>query len=598
MIASGLVAAAIALPWLVLLPLRGVPAVLACAIALVAAFHGAGLVIARLANRSPGAPLLVQWGIATLIGLSGIAIALHVGTLATHAALVFGFVGVHTASLALGFAGYVDRVAISLGGKRTWLVPVGLLAALGALVVLGAAAESFAQPFDDEGNVVAQLRRVLDTGTLGDPIGYPRNSQLGAQVAIAAVASGAADGLTRVVEPLALALALALAISRIRARDAGSALWATALVVTAFALALAPLDPLPCWTGVGLIVALFAMLAEPEPAPALPFAITAGALIALRYELGAVAAVAALVTWWQRRTDHRRTAVLIGGMFAVVFPFLVARMVAWRSVPMAAHNALASPEHTALVLRLALAAAIALPAAFVFRLALPDSRAIRAAATATAVALGAIAAHVISASGYSLRLAWPVAIAFAITLLIEHARSRSTGAVAVIAALVLAVFIRDGSEAPGRLRWSRRLASAATELEDLRWPAAAADPYRPLLESVPSGATVAVWVAEPERLDYAEHRILDLRTPAGARLREHRFVAHASKIAPLLSQLSASYLLVEADDAHVRRTQSELLYRWICRSPQAICDDDLEAIARGRPTLAERAGVRLIDLRR
>jgi len=205
---------------------------------------------------------------------------------------------------------------------------------------------------------------------------------------------------------------------------------------------------------------------------------------------------------------------------------------------------------------------------------------------------------VVSASGYSLRLAWPVGIAFAITLVIELARTRTTGPIAVIAALVLAVFIRDGSDAPGRLRWSRRLATAATELGDLRAPPAAGDPYRELLDTVPTGATVAVWVAEPERLDYAAHRFLDLRTPAGARLREHRFVAHASKLAPLLSQLSASYLLIEADDARVRRTQSELLYRFLCRTPLAICDDDLEAIARSRPTLAERAGVRLVDLRR
>jgi hypothetical protein len=104
-IASGLVVAAIALPWLILLPLHGAAAVLAHAITLVAAFHGAGLVVARLAGRCAVAPLLViQWGIAALIGLSGIAIVLHAGTLTTHAVLVFGAAALHTGSLGLNFA--------------------------------------------------------------------------------------------------------------------------------------------------------------------------------------------------------------------------------------------------------------------------------------------------------------------------------------------------------------------------------------------------------------------------------------------------------------------------------------------------------------
>lgn len=598
MIASGLVIAALALPWMILLPLHGLGAVLASVLTLVAACHGAGLALAALAGRRAAAPLVIQWGVATLIGLSGIAMVAGVGTLATHAVLVLGFAAVHTATLGLRFAQHTERVERVLEGVRAWLVPVGLLGALGALAVLGAAGNPFWQPFDDEGHVLAQLQRVLDTGTLGDSIGYPRSAQLGAQIALAAVAAAAGDGLTRVLEPLALVLALALAVSRIRARDAGSALWLAALIVTAFALALAPVDPLPCWIAVGLIVALFAMLSDAEPAPALPLAITAGALIALRYELAAIAAVAAVAAWRQRRDDHRRTAFLVIGLFAVVFPFLVVRMFAWRAVPGAAHAAVASPSHTALALRLALAASIAVPAAFVLRLALPDRRALRSVATATAVALGVIAGHVTTTGAYSLRMVWPIAIAFAITAVIELVRERSSGGIGVIASLVLALFLQEGRDAPGRLRWSRRMETAAIGVESLRWSARGADPYRALLASVPVGATVAVWVTEPERLDYAEHRIIDLRTPAGARLRDHRFTTHASRVAPLLTELSAAYLLLESDDAHLRRTQGDLLYRLLCLSPRPICDDDLEAIARSHPVVAERAGVRLVDLRR
>ena len=128
--------------------------------------------------------------------------------------LVFGFVAVHTGTLAAGFARYAGRVRSGLAGPRTWLVPAALLAALGTLTVLGAAGESLARPFDDEGHVLAQLRRVLDTGALADPIGYPRHAELGAQIALATVAAGAGDAFARLVEPLALVLALGLAASR------------------------------------------------------------------------------------------------------------------------------------------------------------------------------------------------------------------------------------------------------------------------------------------------------------------------------------------------------------------------------------------------
>ncbi|MEO7734219.1 MAG: hypothetical protein ABIY55_24865, partial [Kofleriaceae bacterium] len=543
--ASALVVLAIALPWVTLLPLHGAAAALAHAITLVAATHGAGLVVARLSGQRRASPLLVvPWGLAALIGLSGLAMVCHAGTLAIHAVLVFGFAAVHTGSLGLGFREHVAWVGERLAGPRLWLFPAALLGALGALAVLGAAGDLPVQPFDDEGHVLAQLRRLLDTGMLGDPIGYPRRAQLGAQIALAAIASGAGDGFARIVEPLAQVLALGLAVSRIRARDASSALWAMLLITAAFGLALAPVDPLPCWTAVVLLVALYSMLSEAEPAP-LPLAITAGALLAVRYELAPIALAALATAWWRRRDDHRATSILIGAAFAVAFPFLVARMVAWRSVSPLAHAALAPPAQAAFVLRALLAAVIAVPAAAILRLVLPDSRGVRIAGLATAIALAAMIARLTGAGAYSLRMAWPIALAFVITLVVELVRARTASTGTLITAFVLCLLIYEGREAPGRLRWSRRLASAAANLEVLqRPPAEPADAYSALLAGVPAGSRVAVWVNEPERLDYARLRIFDLRTPAGARLRTFRWARHDARLAPLLAALEVSYLLL------------------------------------------------------
>ena len=600
MIAAGLVVAAMTLPWLTLLPIHGAAAVAAHVVSLVAAFHGAGLVIGRLAGSRAASPwLILQWGIAALIGLSGLAIVVGAGTLTVHTIAVFGFAAVHTGSLGVQFEHYARRIGDGLAGSRAWLLPAVLLAVLGAVLVLGADADGLARPFDDEGHVLAQLRRVLDTGTLADPIGYPRTGQLGGQIALAAIASGAGDGVATVLESLAAVLALGLAIAQIRPRDRSAALWAGLLVVAACALALAPADPLPCWTAVGLSVALYVMLAETEPPPALPIALTAGALIALRYELAPIAATAVIIAWWRRRDDHHRTAILIGGVFAVAFPFLVTRMLAWRSVPLIARAALEAPPQAALALRLLVAAAIAVPASYVLRLVLPDSRAVRSAAIATAVALGAIAAHVTSAGPYSLRLAWPIAIGFAILLVIELARSRTFGAAAWITALVLCAVVHEGGAAPGWLRWSHRLAAATTAIDYLeRGPGERSSPYTALLASVPLGATVAVWVTDPEQLDYARHRILDLRTPTGARLRQFHWAAHPSRLEALLAALSASYLLLEADDAPLRRAQADWRYRALCRPQLPICADDLEIIALRHPVVARRDNLQLVDLRR
>lgn len=593
MIARLGVALAIALPWATLLPLHGAAAVLAHAVTLIAALHGAGLVVARASGQRVVPPLLlIHWGAAALIGLSGLAMACHLGTLAFHAVAVFGFAAVHTGSLSLRFADHVERVTDRMAGNRTWLVPGALLLALGILAVLGAAGAPLSRPFDDEGHVLAQLRRLLETGQLGDPIGLARRAQLGGQLALAAVASGAGDGFARTVEPLALILALGLALSRIRARDAGSALWTLLVVAAAFGLAFAPVDPLPCWTAVGLIVALSTMLGEAEP-PTLPLALTAGALLTLRYELAPIAAAALLAAWWRRRADHRATSLLIAGAFCVAFPFLVARMMAWRSIPADAHALLAPPASTHILLRCLLAVVIGAPVAGVLRLALPHNRALGFAASATAAALACLAAGV---TGDALALAWPIALGFAITLVIELARTRAAGPAAWIAVLMLCLVVVEGAAAPGRLRWSERVAAQAAALDALQHPPAEpGDPYGDLLASVPSGATLAVWVSDPALLDYTRLRILDLRTPAGARLRVHRWDLHDAAFAALLELVGARYLLLETDDADLRRARDSVLYRAVC--PEAPgCADDLEAIARHHRIVDRRDNLVLVEL--
>ncbi|HEX8111326.1 MAG TPA: hypothetical protein VF516_26535, partial [Kofleriaceae bacterium] len=129
-------------------------------------------------------------------------------------------------------------------------------------------------------------------------------------------------------------------------------------------------------------------------------------------------------------------------------------------------------------------------------------------------------------------------------------------------------------------------------------PAGAPDPYASILADAPPGATVAVWVGQPERLDYARHRVIDLRAPAAARLRVHRFAPHTSQLAALVSGVAASFLLIEDDDVRIERIHDDVVYRLACRQPRPMCDDDLEALAAQHPLVARRGNLRLIDLGR
>lgn len=601
-IAGALVVCAIGVPWLIVLPLHGAAMIAVHAVTLTAAFHGAGLVVARLADQRAAPTLLVlQWGIAALIGASGLAIACGAGTLAVHSAVVFGCVAIHTAALGIQFGTAVGRITDALTGSRAWLVPAALLAGLGAIAVLGAAGQGITQPFNDEANLLAQLRRVLDTGALGDPIGYPRSTSLGGQIALAAIASGPGESFGFTVDALAMVLALGLATARISPRDPDSAIWALLAVLGGCSLAVAPFDALPLWAPIGLVLVLFQMLGDAagDGPPPLPFALTSGALASLRHEFAVLAAAALVAAWWPRRRDLRRTAILLGGAAWVVAPFAIARAVAWRSLP----HAMAHPPPTvahgglgALALAAAVTAAIAVPGALVLRIALPESRGVRSAAAVTAIALAGAVARLGGAGGYSLRLALPISIGFALYVVTELARRRAAGSAALIAALALCALIHEDVTAAGRRRWARRLTGSASDIAALGASSGATpDPYAALLARVPSGAALAIWVGSPERIDY-RGRILDVHTPAIARLRRHSWAPHRSELEALIGGV-ADYLLVERDDERVRRAQTEFVYRLVCEPWRPICADDLEAIAQHHPVIARAENAVLIDLR-
>ncbi|HUJ63369.1 MAG TPA: hypothetical protein VLX92_32950, partial [Kofleriaceae bacterium] len=284
---AAVIAALLAIvPLVSLLPveLGGVADTLLACATLAAAWHGTGQLVARAAGRRTAPLVAIQWGIAAALALGGMAIALHAFHLVRPVLLAAGLV-----AHAIYVLARRDQLRLAFG---PWAVPVALVAVVALVAILGSAGAPI-RPFDDDGNVLAQLVRLHATGGLGDAIGYPRMSQLGGALAIAGLAPDPALGLA-LDRGLGLALALALAVARIRPRDGAGALWASLTVVVASALAFAPGDAAPCWLAVGLAIALVATIDDgiTSTRDALPAGLVAGALVALRYELAPFALVA------------------------------------------------------------------------------------------------------------------------------------------------------------------------------------------------------------------------------------------------------------------------------------------------------------------
>lgn len=243
---------ALNVPWLALLPIgNALVAVSLFACALAAAFHGYG----RLLVREP--TTAIQVGIALVIGIASLAMLAHVYL--AQPLLIVGL-ALHTAVVARGFA--TSWFGVVRTPAPLAVVPIALLALVGVVTVLGAAADTGARPFDDDGNLLGALRELADT----------RTATRGGFLGLAGLVDALGDlRMVRVVDALGFVLAFAYVLRR------ADALWAMLLVIAGAALALPGFDPGPVWLAVGLATALLTADAPPTALGAL-----AGGLIALR----------------------------------------------------------------------------------------------------------------------------------------------------------------------------------------------------------------------------------------------------------------------------------------------------------------------------
>lgn len=587
--AAALIIAAVVAPWLVWLPVGPLATIALGAIALVGAFHGWGRLLARLTRSSPDAVLATAWGIALVVAIAGVMIAIN-----AYDARFLVLVGtaIHSADLVLRLAPTRDELAPRLAWARTryWLVPLSIALVVIAVHASGAAGQVTARAFDDDGDAIAQVERVSTTGALADPIGYPRVSQLGGNVTLAALATAFAEPRSaRLVDDgIGFGLLLLLVLSRIRPRDATTAIWASSIVVTCAAVAAGGHDVTPLYLPAALILAVVVDL-DGSPAAV---ALAAGALWAIRDELAPVAIVLAAAAWWRGRQpwreDLRRIALLVGLLVAAPLAYAIARSIAWFGVDHAA-AVLVVPTHVNVIVRLLLSVAIAAAIAPLLLLILhevADAR-LRWLAAAAALGVGGALAHL--TGGSALQAMWPVAIASlgALAIALAHHPSARTCFVAIVLATIV---VHESFSGPLTTRWRWREFLRLADVEFVRHAAPEGGAYGSLLASIPAGDTVAVWVTRPELLDYTRHRIFDLRTPRIAPLRD------SERFDQLLAATHARWLLVERDDAYFARVRASALYGLLCPRGTASCSDSLERLFLDRPSVAQSGDVRVIAL--
>ncbi len=588
---------AVLAPWLSLLHVAGALGLGLVMIAVVCSLHGWGALVKRLARIAEApAALVVHWGLAAMLALAGLAMALHALTQTAQLAIVIAGFGLHGGAMILEWREREARIAelLRAADARYWLVPATGLVLVAGLHVLGAAGDLTSSPFDDDGSLPAQLHRLWDTGTLGDPIGFARDTQLGGHVAASALVT-VLGGIAwfRVVDALGFALLVWLALAQLRPRSATASMWAVLLLLVAASYPSVATEAAPRWLAAALLFSLyvtFERYAEPEDDRLLwPLGLVAAAVGTLRSELIPISVAiltSAGIAAIGRSGGGRRILALVGVPLAAVLPYLVVRFAARGTVPSAAIAAVTPGRGGVVPVVMFLGLVIV-----AIWIGVQCARGPRRWITiSTLVGLAGIAVQLTCTRPYATTFVWPIAVSAVLALGLCALRTVALDlrAAGLVLSLLAAVLIYDGRDTPGRVRWSRRYTELASNLQYLRhaYPEPPLrDPYGALLANLPSDALIAVSVARPELLDHAAHRLVDVRGP--------RTMARRAAV---LRALRPAYLLVEDDHLPAERARRDLFYRLACPSGADLpyCAD--AAWAAGASDVAALGSVRLVRL--
>ncbi len=626
---------------------------------LLAVLAGWGFLVERCLRTRVDLGLRLAWGVAGLLGVAGVGLALGVLSRGPIVALLgvgaAGFVW-HRLSEATPVLARVGPLARAAARDPQTAIAWGLLIALAAINILGAVARTHGNPYDDDVAYLPLIRRLLDVGDLDEPFSFRRLSAMGGQTVLGALAAvrGTQANLYLIDHGVCQLVSLALLVGMVRSFTRRDLFVVALALLVVLLLPDASTNTASYWSGFALFLALYrTAVALPALGARGPIALglVAAACATLRQNFLPVAVlVPALVLAFQLERplaaswrQHRRTwgLVVLAATVALV-PYLVA---SWRSnetflYPLWSGTGNPSvPTRAALwtlwdelgfFLRVTLdpnPIRVMLPLAPILLL----CRDRRAGRPLLAFTIAAIVGYVLLVHSFSLsdeRNLWRYAFGFtaplALVLMLEvagrgwrgddhddHDDATPVHASPLARLLVIACLL-------GQFIYSSRttLANYRARADDVRAAAtstgrAARDAHGPaayqdLQRAVPAGAALVVMVDDAAELDYARNRILNLDTPGFASYRPGLpMFAGAEAKATYFRAHGLRYL------AFVRGDHSRYFYRrdyWLERifwdaelwrvvaGYQLDMIDSLAELAERYPRLHDRDGLVVVDL--
>jgi hypothetical protein len=601
LIAISALVLALVVPWVALLHPGHLLVQTGLAAALfAAACHGWGRVCGVAVRRRFSVVLTITVGLAALIAFGGVAMMF---SLAIQLPLLVVGTVAHSAFIVIEQRSLRSKLVDLLVAERfrDWAIPIALLLVIGAVQLLGSAAASDS-PFDDDGHVFAQVRRLLDTGTLGDAVGYARVTQFGGNPWVRSLAASLGDlTFARVIDPLGFILALLLVCSSIK-----TGLLRSVAVLSLGLISIVSTDASLLWVPISITLALHQLQSDVADARTAALAsMVGGALVALRLEWLPVACIMCLAGW-RPRVEARERGLRFGALvvaFVVTFaPYAVVRHSARIAAGHAAVQEIAGRSNMlpSAVLALALLG-IALP---LTRLLVCDfeNRSTRWSIAAAVVGITCIAAKLTATAPYTAKYAWPILVFAVLLIAIETVRrsaERVTAGVMVVLTLAL-VLTYEARSTRGPMRLALRYDNLFTNIVYLRtaYRTEHSDvDYARLLQLVPAGQRVVIWVERPERIDYSRVTMFDVRVPRISARRQRPWQSEKKDAAVrMLRALRPRYLMIEDDGARQRYAAENFIARAIC-AELGPCPDPLERLLAQKHIVASSGATSLYELR-
>lgn len=565
-----------------------------------ASLHGLGLLLIRFLPQSETNlfPRTVALGMAIYVILGGALATCN--SFGSSAQLRILSLGLHIGAI---HSLWRASSPTQLGKPSHWsALCYFTLFGLGCLFYFIAGAGSYYEwPIDTNGNSLTALKMLRDTGTFAPTVAYSHSSQFaGTHILGALFPLLPPRGTLGLDYSVGVTLTLlTLATRGYAKRPAIYRFWTLVLVAIVPALPVSENVPTYFWIPIFLIIHTYEIWDQYRPGDEYALAIVCAALVAIRFEFVVIpVALGASLATRSKKALVAFTLVTI----ALLVPYSAEAI---HQYHVSSQLSLKFPMH---VRRNALLLLLALPVGALLSTLYPAKK-----RTWPWIMGFGVAMTLSRLCGNHDTIAYAWCFLFSAILLCPAGTQSGLQSpfplVLIFIAMVLYLRGRDADGKP-RLAMHRRFSSwvhTAASLKSMPDTPPRSKVHE-LLQFLPSKDRVALWVNQPELIDYRTCNCIDIRSPRfSKKFRVFQLVSdfkirNAKRdIANLRAATLAEYLVVESDFALEQRKEEAALIEWVCSYAQGDfrpiqCQDELQTMIEIMPRIAKIDGLQLLRL--